>query len=146
MVLNAVSTRGVSGDGPGDLVKVVAIGGSVTTGMGALKIEDAYPNRIVAWLRSLGHEDRPVRIEVHYFAASAAIFLPLHAMCRGGNLSWGQVPKQMKLTMPIMSLGLHSHVMCDFYITFDFRSPSVVAVQECGSVGHHIIFHIPVRA
>lgn len=93
MVSNAVSTRGVSGDGPGDLVKVVAIGGSVTTGMGALKIEDAYPNRIVAWLRSLGHEDHPVRIEVHYFAASAAIFLPLHAMWQRWNPFMGSTAK-----------------------------------------------------
>jgi hypothetical protein len=45
-------------------VKVVAIGGSVTTGMGALQLEDAYPNRIVAWLQSLGSEDRPARVEV----------------------------------------------------------------------------------
>lgn len=48
----------------GDLVKVVAVGGSVTTGMGAHNGNESYVQRIHAWLRSLGSEDHPVQIEV----------------------------------------------------------------------------------
>jgi hypothetical protein len=48
----------------GDLVKVVAVGGSVTTGMGARNGNESYVQRIHAWLRSLGTEDHPVRMEV----------------------------------------------------------------------------------
>lgn len=43
---------------------MVAVGGSVTTGMGAARREDAYLSLVVAWLRSLGEEAHPVRIEV----------------------------------------------------------------------------------
>lgn len=43
---------------------VVAVGGSVTTGMGALRLEDSYPHRIVAWLRSLGGGAHAANVEV----------------------------------------------------------------------------------
>ncbi|KAK9836351.1 hypothetical protein WJX81_007868 [Elliptochloris bilobata] len=55
----------------GELVRVVAVGGSVTTGMGAARPEDAYLNLVTAWLRSLGDETHPVRIEVTNSAVSA---------------------------------------------------------------------------
>ncbi len=45
-------------------MRVVAIGGSVTTGMGARNLTEAYPYRIVQWLRSLGTDERPARVEV----------------------------------------------------------------------------------
>lgn len=48
----------------GEKVRVVAIGGSVTTGMGARNLTEAYPYRIVQWLRSLGSEEAPVDVEV----------------------------------------------------------------------------------
>ena len=48
----------------GEKVTVVAIGGSVTTGMGAWNLSDAYPYRIAAWLETLGTEERPAQIEV----------------------------------------------------------------------------------
>ena len=54
--------------GPGEKVTVVAIGGSVTTGMGARNLSDAYPYRIAAWLDTLGTEDRPAQIEVDHSA------------------------------------------------------------------------------
>ena len=43
---------------------MVAVGGSVTTGMGAARREDAYLSLVVAWLRSLGDEAHPVRVQV----------------------------------------------------------------------------------
>ena len=45
-------------------MRVVAIGGSVTTGMGARNVTEAYPHRIVQWLRSLGTDERPAQVEV----------------------------------------------------------------------------------
>ena len=48
----------------GEEIHVVAVGGSVTTGMGAARPEDAYLSLVVAWLRSLGEEAHPVRVEV----------------------------------------------------------------------------------
>ena len=45
-------------------MRVVAVGGSVTTGMGAPRPEDAYLSLVVEWLRSLGDEAHPVRVEV----------------------------------------------------------------------------------
>ena len=48
----------------GERVTIVAIGGSVTTGMGAWNLSDAYPYRIAAWLETLGTEERPAQIEV----------------------------------------------------------------------------------
>lgn len=50
--------------GAGELVKVVAVGGSVTTGMGAHSSNESYVERIHSWLQSLGTEDHPVHIEV----------------------------------------------------------------------------------
>ena len=48
----------------GERVTIVAIGGSVTTGMGAWNLSDAYPYRIAAWLGTLGTDERPAQIEV----------------------------------------------------------------------------------
>jgi hypothetical protein len=48
----------------GEPVRVVAVGGSVTTGMGAPRPQDAYLALVVAWLRSLGDAAHPVRVEV----------------------------------------------------------------------------------
>ena len=45
-------------------MRVVAIGGSVTTGMGARDVTDSYPYRIVHWLKSLGTDERPAQVEV----------------------------------------------------------------------------------
>ena len=45
-------------------MRVVAIGGSVTTGMGSRNVTEAYPHRIVQWLRSLGTDERPAQVEV----------------------------------------------------------------------------------
>ncbi len=50
----------------GELVRVVAVGGSVTTGMGAPRPQDAYLALVVAWLRSLGDAAHPVRVEVGF--------------------------------------------------------------------------------
>ncbi|CAL5223929.1 g6531 [Coccomyxa viridis] len=55
----------------GELVRVVAIGGSVTTGMGARNLTEAYPYRIVQWLRSLGTDERPAKVEFVNSAVSA---------------------------------------------------------------------------
>ena len=48
-------------------------GGSVTTGMGAARREDAYLSLVVAWLRSLGDEAHPVRVQVQL---ASSIVLP----------------------------------------------------------------------
>ena len=48
----------------GEKVTVVAIGGSVTTGMGARNLSDAYPYRIAQWLRTLGSGEHPAQVEV----------------------------------------------------------------------------------
>ena len=61
----------------GEKVRVVAIGGSVTTGMGARNLTEAYPYRIVQWLRSLGSEKRPADVEVG-LCITRERFLPHH--------------------------------------------------------------------
>ena len=48
----------------GEKVTLVAIGGSVTTGMGARNLSDAYPYRIAQWLRTLGSDEHPAQVEV----------------------------------------------------------------------------------
>ncbi|BDA48468.1 hypothetical protein COCOBI_12-1470 [Coccomyxa sp. Obi] len=55
----------------GELVKVVAVGGSVTTGMGARLWNESYVQRIHSWLQSLGTQDHPVHIEFTNSAVSA---------------------------------------------------------------------------
>ncbi|EIE27712.1 hypothetical protein COCSUDRAFT_55698 [Coccomyxa subellipsoidea C-169] len=55
----------------GELVKVVAVGGSVTAGMGARYGNESYIQRIHTWLQNLGTEDRPVQIEFTNSAVSA---------------------------------------------------------------------------
>ena len=47
-------------------MRVVAIGGSVTTGMGARNLTEAYPYRIVQWLRSLSTDERPAKVEASF--------------------------------------------------------------------------------
>ena len=61
----------ICGCAAGELVKVVAVGGSVSTGMGAHHLEQSYLHRVIAWLHSLGDARHPVRIEVR---------LPSHAL------------------------------------------------------------------
>ena len=61
----------------GEKVRVVAIGGSVTTGMGVRNLTEAYPYRIVEWLRSLGSKERPADVEVG-LCITQERFLPHH--------------------------------------------------------------------
>jgi hypothetical protein len=94
---------------------VVAIGGSVTTGMGALRSEDAYTSRIVAWLRSLGNDDHPVNVEVcRLLTAVGPVHVTTHlracmpeacsvsarASVRSGALSTNQMHARSRLPSP----------------------------------------------
>lgn len=69
----------------GELVRVVAVGGSVTSGMGAPRPEDAYLSLVVKWLRSLGDEAHPVRIEVCLPCGPSPVLCMHHLLCIGAQ-------------------------------------------------------------
>jgi hypothetical protein len=118
----------------GELVRVVAVGGSVSTGMGAAELEQSYLHRVVAWLRSLGDARHPVRVEARtplcmppwpalsarsgmvWYASSCACLFALFALFAHSGMTRLQRPPWQDVVQGMLEMASLLHAVVELFL------------------------------